>query len=166
MKVQAILWFRRAAPGKSMSGNGPSAVALCLSGILHALLVAAAFLAASYFPPDRPETADIRLVAPDEKKIIWYPLREAPLIAPLQRIGTAPVPQGEKKRVQAIVRDDPEAKAGKQLLWRPDSAKKVEQDIPAPNLIAVEAPPAPAKPRNVFHLPEPAPAIRQTAESM
>jgi hypothetical protein len=120
-----------------------------------------AFLGTSYFPADR---SDSELVVPEDKKIVWYPLQRLPTITPTERIGTAPVPQAAEKRNQTFIHDDPEAKPGKQLLWRPDTQKKIEREIPAPNLVAVEAPREPAKPRNVFRLPERTPQTKQAPE--
>jgi TonB family protein len=166
MKVRAIFRSHRPEPQQgTLRNNAPSISALFLSGLLHGALIAAAFLSASLFPSDPPKTLYSQLIAPEEKKIIWYPLRELRTITPMQRIGTDPVPQGKEKRKQAIISDNPDAKPGKQLLWRPDTPKKIERDIPAPNLVAVESPPAPAKPRNVFHLPDPTPSIEQPAET-
>jgi TonB family protein len=164
MRVRAIVRFDRAKAKNAMSGNAPSGRALCLSGLLHGIIIAAAFLGTSYFPADAPEAPAAQPIAA-ERKIIWYPLREMRTITPTERIGTSPVPQGREKRNQAIVRDDPEAKTGKQLVWRPDSAKEIEREIPAPNLIAIEAPREPTKARSIFHLPEPAPKLERPAET-
>lgn len=157
--------MHRATSGKGMPRNAPSPYALAVSALFHGLLIAAAFLGARYFPADAPRTLYAQLIAPEENKIIWYPLRQLPPIAPTRRIGTAPVPQGREKRNRAIIRDDPDAKPGKQLLWRPDSQKQIDREMPAPNLVAIETPPEPVKPRNIFHLPEPAPAVRKSLET-
>src|SRR5437762_1883480 len=137
--------------------NGPSALALAVSGLLHGVCIVAVFLTASSTVAERPQTLYAQLVAPGEKKIVWYPLRELPSITPAQRIGDAPAPQGREKRDKLLISDDPKADPGKQLLWRPDTGKKIAQEIPAPNLVAVEAP-RPAPPRAVFRPPAPAPA--------
>ena len=164
MKVRAIFRVEREGASRGMSGNAPSVNALCLSGLLHGILIAVAFLGASFSPSDSPDNLAAQPIAP-ERKIIWYPLREMRTITPTERIGTAPVPQGKERRNQAIIRDDPKAKTGKQLVWRPDSSKEIEREIPAPNLVAVEAPREPAKPRNAFHLPDPAPKIERPTET-
>jgi len=102
---------------------------------------------------NHPTSAYDRFIAPQEKKIVWYPLREL-AIEPTRRIGTDPIPKGREKAKSILISAEPESTPSKQIVWHPDAAK-VEKEIPAPNLVAVEAPPPSPKPLKEFVPPAP-----------
>jgi TonB family protein len=111
----------------------------------------------------RPATIYAQVIAPHEKKIVWYHLQELPAIAPTKRIGTAPVPQGREKRNDVMIGVAAEAKPGKQLVWRPDVEKELEEEAPSPNLVAIEAKQQTVKVKKSF---SPPPATQREARNV
>ncbi len=155
MRVRLIFPYR-AAPVDGLGRNGPSGSALCCSGVVHCMIIGWVIggnsLATLGSPPP---TIYAQVIAPHEKKIVWYHLQEVPAIAPTKRIGTAPVAQGREKRNDVLISVAAEAKPGKQLVWRPDVEKELEEEAPSPNLVAVEAKQQAGKIKKSFTPPPP-----------
>lgn len=128
------------------------------SGILHGIVIAGAVLLPGPAAKSL-QLADEEPVITKDTKIIWYPLQQVQKITPIERIGTAPVAQGREKQNLIAIHEAPTAKSGKQTIYRPDSPKEIEREIPAPNLVAIEAP-APVKPVKTFRPPDAAPTPR------
>jgi TonB family protein len=166
MKARLIFRLSRSEPIQDFSQHSPRPVALGFSLLLHAALIASAFLVAPLPPTDRPGGIATEVVLNPPKKIIWYPLRDLREIAPAKRIGNFPVPRGIEKRSQTIVSDNPVAKQGQQLLWHSESKKQIEVEVPTPDLIAVAAPREPAKPPKQFQLPDRVPVSNKPLESL
>ena len=90
-------------------------------------------------------------------RVLWYDFRRAlPEVAPQQPFGPANRPQGEVKLEPTIVAQSPKADSKRQMIWQPDRPTPMPQDIPAPNLVALPAPPAPVpKPQAKVFVPPP-----------
>jgi hypothetical protein len=139
--------------------RGRRLLASFYSLVLHGGLIGILFfLPPGIFPSD-PPSAYQSIVVPLEKehKVIWYRFeKELPAIsppAPAQTPGRT-----EEKANQRIV-TDPSANPGKQLVWVPAPRLKLENDLTAPNVVALQPPAVvlpPEKPqRKAFQAPAP-----------
>jgi hypothetical protein len=90
------------------------------------------------------------LIRPNEKRIIWY--RKPPDIAPAARISDEKDPQGEVKSNTTKIALSTQPRSSRQLILHSAPQIKIEQDLQAPDLVAIAAPPPP-KPRKVFVAP-------------
>ena len=114
------------------------------------LLAHAAVLCWVIFGPstsrERPKSLYEQVIAPNEKKLVWYSFNDKlPEVSPAARHAPSRPPRAEiKLRDQTIVATAPAAKPAKQMIWGPVPRVRLEQDLRAPNLIAVQLPyPAP-----------------------
>ncbi len=94
------------------------------------------------------------LIKPQEKKIVWYapPKKVLPDVSAQERIGTFPTPRAPVKSDISIIATAPKPKSVKQFIWQPVPKVQIQQDLPAPNLIArmamsIPAPPPPPEPK-------------------
>jgi hypothetical protein len=97
-------------------------------------------------------------IRPNEKKIIWY--RKLPEVSPPERLSDALRPQGRIQSPTTVIAMSKRPTSARQLILQPAPKIELEQDIKAPNMIAVIAPPPPPlapKPRKLFAAP-PSPA--------
>lgn len=98
--------------------------------------------------PERPVYNE--LIKPNEHKILYYDFRtKVPDIAPLKRVGRAPDPRGAVLSRQTIIANSPKPKSAKVLIWEPAPKIQIEQDLPAPLLVArleTVLPPVPPPP--------------------
>lgn len=133
-----------------------------VSGALHAAVVVTLFhLPTGIFDdpgatlPRRYEVA----MLPKPKEVLWLPLPDKlPDVSPEERIGNAPEPQGREQSLrESIIVQPPDAPPGRQFVHIPDNPKRLENDVPARNMIAVEGERAKPKPK-AFVPPEPQPA--------
>lgn len=100
-----------------------------------------------------------------ERRVVWYDskrLEAAPEIAPAERIGTQPLPAGQKdpaRRILIAQSDHPDST--RQLIREPDHPEPLPADIPTPNLVALRAiePPPRAKPAPKQFVPPPKPLV-------
>ena len=138
-----------------MGRNSPSAAAVLFSIAIHSVVIGWVVFWGPVISgvKAQPTSAYDRFIAPQEKKIVWYPLRDL-AIEPAHRIGTDPIPKGREKAKNILISITPESKPSRQIVWRPD-AERVEKEIPAPDLVAVEAPARSPKPRKAFVPPPP-----------
>lgn len=82
------------------------------------------------------------IIRPNEKKIIWY--RKLPEIVPSVKVGDSKDPQGNVKSETTTIALSPKPESSQQLVLQPAPKIKLEQDVSAPNLLAITAPmPAP-----------------------
>jgi len=154
-----MLGLKLRPPGedsRSEHPRGPNPGALGLSVVLHGTVIGWALLSTSS-PAVTKNTPTVyeQFIAPEEKKIVWYRVQELPRIAPGERIGTNSKPQAEEKQDKVLISVAPEADPAKQLIFRPDVAKRIVKDIPTPDLVAVEAAKETAKPEKIFRPPPP-----------
>jgi Gram-negative bacterial TonB protein C-terminal len=78
------------------------------------------------------------VIRPNERKIIWY--RKLPEVTPTKRLSDAEQPQGAIKSPRTMLAMSKRPTSSQQLVLQAPEIK-LEQDIKAPNLIAVTAPP-------------------------
>src|SRR5687768_7130962 len=85
---------------------------------------------------------EVRML-PKQREVLWLPLRSSLSdVTPETRIGKAPQPQGRQHSpVESVIVNPPGASPGKQLVWRPETPARLETEVPAPNMIAVEGSP-------------------------
>jgi hypothetical protein len=128
-----------------------------LSVCIHVFVIAMLVLGPRPAPaPARPIYESV--IRPNERKIIWY--RKLPEVSPTERLSDAEQPQAAIKSPRTMIAISKEPASSRQLVLQSGPQIKLEQDIKAPNLIAVAAPlpevrapkrfvapPAPAKPR-------------------
>jgi hypothetical protein len=141
--------------------RGLRLLASLYSLILHGGLVGILFFLppGTFFPSDPPSSVYQSVVVPLEKehKVIWYRFeKQLPAISPSTPASTPG--RTEQKASQRIV-TDPSANPGKQLVWVPAPRLELENDLTAPNVVALQ-PPAmvlpPDKPQpKAFQAPAP-----------
>ena len=130
-----------------------------LSACIHAFVLAlVAFGPRQSAVPDRPIYESI--IRPNERKIIWY--RQLPEVTPAKRLSDAEQPQGAVKSPRVLIAMSKEASSSRQLVLQAAPTIKLEQDIKAPNLIAVVAPPPPEPKVPKRFVAPPAPAKPRT----
>ena len=81
------------------------------------------------------------VIRPNEHKIIWY--RKLPEVTPTKRLSDAAQPQGAIKSPRTMLAMSKQPTSSRQLVLQAAPQIKLEQDIQAPNLIAMVAPPPP-----------------------
>jgi hypothetical protein len=157
--------IRRTRPRPSRYPLKPTSFLTSLT--VHAALVSLLFGVTSGRPPrstNRPlyETE----IKPNEKKIVWYNFRETvPNLPATKKIGTAKNPQGKVVSPQIVIVTSKEATKSKQFIWQPTPQKKIEEEIKAPNLVAVKpAAPAPPEPKTAEAPRPPVESPKITAE--
>ncbi|MBI3471535.1 MAG: TonB family protein [Candidatus Solibacter usitatus] len=130
------------------------------------LLHATVFSLVVFGPPSRSagekQSVYAQVFAPREKKLFWYRFRDRlPEVSPSEHKGISEPPRGEAQNPQTIVAGPPATPKANQLIWTPAPKLKIEQNLEAPNLLAFEAPPAPApnraKPKLFVPPPPPKP---------
>ena len=130
-------------PSLRVASHGRRPASFLFSAAVHgALLCAVAFGPRPAPRVKRPIYESI--IRPNEKKIIWY--RKVPEIVPTVKVGDSKDPQGNIKSATTTIALSPKPKSSQQLILQPDPKITLEQDVPAPNLVAIAAPlpPAPA----------------------
>jgi hypothetical protein len=147
--VRMRIHIRRKRPRRQRLRYPLKPTSFLTSLTVHAALVSLLFGVTSGRPPrsiNRPlyETE----IKPNEKKIVWYNFRETvPNLPATKKIGTAKNPQGKVVSPQIVIATSKEATKSKQFIWQPTPQKKIEEEIKAPNLVAVKpaaaAPPEP-----------------------
>jgi hypothetical protein len=85
------------------------------------------------------------LIRPNEKKIVWY--RKLPEISPPVKIGDAQQPRGEVKSDTVKIVVSPKPSSSRQLILHPSPQIKLNHDLPAPDMVALVAPPPPVPAR-------------------
>jgi hypothetical protein len=127
-----------------------------LSIAFHVVVVSALLLIPRLQSEERQSAKPIydELIKPKSKKIVWYapPKKELPDVTAQERIGTFPTPRAPVKSDISIIAIAPKPKSVKQFIWQPVPKVQIQQDLPAPNLIArvamsIPAPPPPPEPK-------------------
>jgi Gram-negative bacterial TonB protein C-terminal len=98
------------------------------------------------------------VIRPNEKKIIWY--RKLPEITPPKKISDAQEPRGAVRSNSVTIAMSPKPASSRQIILQAAPKIKLEQDLKAPNLLALAPrPPSPPQPRRPrAFVPPPAPA--------
>jgi TonB family protein len=144
--------------GPVRSVHGPKPWPFILSLALHVALAGAGFqwdLTFSGESSRKPEYV-LEIVNLRNEPLYYRPAPELPPIAPSPDIPTADVSRGEiASRKQSIVANPPGGRPGRQFIAQPGSARELERDVPAPNLVAVAPPERPrGLPREFVPPPE------------
>jgi hypothetical protein len=131
-----------------------------LSASIHASVLAVlAFGPRSSPAPARPIYESV--IRPNERKIVWY--RKLPEVSPSKRLSDAEQPQGAIKSPRTMLAMSKQPTSSQQLILQAAPEIKLEQDIKAPNLIAVVAPPPQFKAPKRFVAPPSRPKARAEA---
>ncbi len=95
------------------------------------------------------------LFAEREHEIVWHTFREElPATAPPRESPASKADgKAEYRAPQTIVADDPDPRSDQQMVWSPEPAPEIQQDIPSPNLL-VWTPPKVARPRFELKAPK------------
>jgi TonB family protein len=118
-----------------------SSVSFAVSACIHSWALAWVILGGSA-APERPKSIYDQEILPNEKKIVWYSLRDKlPEISPPDASTDARVPRALHKAPQIMVagkKDDPQPA---QLIWTPIPEVATPSPAPLPNVVAVAPPP-------------------------
>ncbi len=151
---------RRLSNSAQLTRRGPRPLPLFLSALFHGAVIAWAFTRTSPFtPPPDPEQLASEIVAPETEKIVWYHLRDLPVLDPVQEIGDSQEPQGHQKRNDVIISVLPNGKAADQVILRPDVKAPLDREVPSPNLVSVAASNETKSPVKKFTPPPPVPSL-------
>jgi len=139
-----------------MMGAGHGAIprernwhAFAVSGCLHGCVLAWVILGDSVGPRhDAPGAQSIydREIRPNEKRIVWYSLREKlPEIAPADLLPDARPARARVKRPETMVAGARDDARPAPLIWAPEPEVAAPKEMPLPNVVAV-APPKVVRP--------------------
>jgi hypothetical protein len=156
------VFIRRIQRRRRHSRYPLKATSFVTSVAVHASIIAILVFipVGSHAGPSRPlyETE----IKPIERKIVWYKFHEnIPNLPATKKIGTAKNPQGRVVSPQIVIATSKDANKSKQFIWQP-TPQRIEQEIKAPNLVAVS--PAPRPPPAATERPADAPAKPETAK--
>ena len=132
---QAFNFLLRHRHERRRSRLGSFSASLCL----HVLLVFALVTIGRGVPPIRAELAlDVRTMTVGDHDITWYQWStELPPILPLEDPETGEEGRPTHRQPQRIVASDTEAQSSRQMIWSADSPIELQEDIAAPNLVAL-----------------------------
>jgi Gram-negative bacterial TonB protein C-terminal len=147
MKLQARVQLRR-LKRKDRSPFRPRRFAFLLSAVAHILVfgLPPALEELQWLPSM--ETRQLNYVVTmtslrREKSLEQKPLYEPelPKIAPVERIGKTPEPQGRIKSERTVVIvQSPRPLSKKQHIWQPETNAELKTEVQAPNIITLRAP--------------------------
>jgi TonB family protein len=123
--------------------TGPAATSLAGSVGLHVALIGWMFFGPKleFTPEQKPQSTYQQLIAPQEKKLVWYSFRnKLPEVSPLERRGISREPRAERKTAQTIVAKPPKAPRANQMVWLPAPEIELKSELRSPNMMAFEAP--------------------------
>lgn len=125
--------------GTTSPGRRP--LSFAVSGCLHGCLLGWVILSGTGQPQQRTQSIYDREIRPNEKKIVWYSLREKlPEIAPADTQADARPPRARKKAAQAMVAGARDDARPAPLIWAPELEVAAPKEMPLPNVVAVAAP--------------------------
>jgi TonB family protein len=125
-------------------------LSFAVSGCLHGCVLAWVILGGTGQPRQQAQSIYDREIRPNEKKIVWYSLREKlPEIAPADTQPdarrTQRVPRARVKASQTMVAGARDDARPAPLIWAPEPEVAAPQTMPLPNVVAV-APPKVVRP--------------------
>ena len=133
-----------------------------VSGCLHGCVLAWVILGGAGSPQERAQSIYDREIRPNEKRIVWYSLREKlPEITPAGARRDARPPRARVKAPQTMVAGVRDQARPAPLIWAPEPEVAAPKALPLPNVVVV----APSKlvrpfvtpPVKPVALPPPAP---------
>ena len=116
---------------------GPLTASLCV----HVLLAFGLVAVGESVPPIRAEVIpEVQITTPADHAITWYQWsKELPPILPLEDSETREGGRPAHRNPQKIVASDTEAQSNRQMIWSADPRIELQEDIAAPNVVAVIA---------------------------
>ncbi len=116
---------------------GPFSASLCF----HVLLAFGLVAVGESVPPIRAELIpEVQVTTPADHVITWYQWsNELPHILPLEDSETREEGRPAHPNPQRIVASDTEAQSNRQMIWSADPPIELQEDIAAPNVVAVIA---------------------------
>src|ERR1035437_8867719 len=137
------------AAGGGTIPRGRSRLSFAVSGYLHGCVLAWVILGDPGRPRhDTPGAQSIydREIRPNEKRIVWYSLREKlPEIAPADLLPDARPARARVKRPETMVAGATDDARPAPLIWAPEPEVAPPKVMPLPNVVAV-APPKVVRP--------------------
>uniref|UniRef100_Q02AZ3 TonB family protein n=1 Tax=Solibacter usitatus (strain Ellin6076) TaxID=234267 RepID=Q02AZ3_SOLUE len=119
-----------------------SSVSFAVSACVHSWALAWVILGGSAGPAERPKSIYDQEIRPNEKKIIWYSLRDKlPEISPADASADARAPRALHKAPQIMVAGKKDDAQPAQLIWTPIPEVATPKTEPLPNVVAVAPPP-------------------------
>ena len=140
--------------------TGHKSLSLLYSMLLHGGLVALAFLPSDLVRDDsRSVYRETIMPLEKEHKVIYYDFRkELPEVSAANASAKTTTPTPNELQSKQRIVTAPQEKNGKQFVWLPAPKVKLQEELKAPNLIALAPPitvPAPEKPQpKAFQAPE------------
>jgi TonB family protein len=123
-----------------------SSVSFSVSGCLHSGVLAWVILGGAGQPQPRAQSIYDQEIRPNEKKIVWYSLREKlPEIAPADTHADMRPPRARVKAPQTMVAGARDDARPSPLIWAPEPEVAAPKSAPLPNVVAV-APPRVVRP--------------------
>ncbi len=116
---------------------GPFSASLCF----HVLLAFGLVAVGESVPPIRAELIpEVQITTPADHAITWYQWsKELPPILPLEDSETPEGGWPAHRNPQRIVASDSEVQSNRQMIWSADPRIELQEDIAAPNVVAVIA---------------------------
>src|SRR5579862_233523 len=152
------------AAGQAPTGSGPRPLPVAFSLVVHGAVLALVVLGP--LPQrERPKSLYEQVIAPNERKIVWYDFRKQLPAVTSRETDSHPIENAEVRMPQSIVANPPDAPSGKRLVWRPAPQIKPQLETPSPNLLSFRMPrilpPPPGPPRRLF---TPPPAVKKAVQ--
>ena len=116
---------------------GPLTASLCF----HVLLAFGLVAVGESVPPIRAEVIpEVQITTPADHAITWHQWsKELPPILPLEDSETPEGSRPAHRNPQRIVASDSEVQSNRQMIWSADPRIELQEDIAAPNIVAVIA---------------------------
>jgi len=113
-------------------------ISFTLSAWVHGGILAWVALGHTGSLRERPRTLYEQEIRPNEKRIIWYNLRDRlPDVAPTPARTAARPPRALRKFEQTIVAGARDDARPPQLIWQPAPEIQAPKPVPLPNVVAV-----------------------------
>jgi protein TonB len=129
------------AAGGGTIPRGRSWLSFAVSGYLHGCVLAWVILGDPGRPQERAQSIYDQEIRLNEKKIIWYSLREKlPEIAPADLLPDARPARARVKRPETMVAGARDDARPAPLIWAPEQEVAPPKVMPLPNVVAVTPP--------------------------
>jgi TonB family protein len=124
-----------------------SSVSFAASACVHSWVLAWVILGGVAAPSEHAKSIYDQEIRPNEKKIVWYSLRDKlPEISPPEAAADARPPRAHEKSPQTMVSGKTDDPNPGQLIWTPAPEVATPKPAPLPNVIAVAPPPKVVRP--------------------
>lgn len=125
----------------------PRPLPLLSSLLIHGMVLGWVAWGPPERPEERPRSLYAQVIAPNEKKLVWFSFREKlPEVSPLERHGISQPPEAQVKASRQEIVSRAKTARSRQMVWEPAPRLELEHEVPSPNLMAFETPQAPAPP--------------------